>query len=93
MLALELEELHLLLAFLLVDGASLLGTSLDGVDACLQLNHLVELRLLFVLKITDFLDQSVLTMLSLQLFAHGKSYGAKKFKKLRAKPLQKSSKF
>lgn len=71
---LVVEELDLIGSLLLLTFTSLIVSLGDGFDLALKLNHFVRLLLLFGLKLLDFLLKVGLTVLGLQLFAHGKCH-------------------
>ena len=68
------EELDLISSFLLLTITSLVISLRDGFDFALELDHFVGLLLLLGFKLLDFLLEICLSMLSLQLFAHGESH-------------------
>ena len=70
-LRLLLEELDFLLALLSVIFSLLLDDALDGLNLGLLLNHLLQLLLLSLLKLSLLLGELNATMLCLELLAHG----------------------
>lgn len=69
---LVLEELKLLLTLLILDFLALRVALFDSLDLCLQLNDFVLLLSLARFKVSNALLEVSLTVLSLELFAHGK---------------------
>ena len=74
--SLVVEELNLFLALLALDLAPRGIARLDGLDLALKLDHFVRLLLLLGLELNDALLKVSLTVLGLQLLAHGKGHGA-----------------
>ena len=74
--SLVVEELNLFLALLALDFAPRGIARLDGLDLALKLDHFVRLLLLLGLELSNALLKVSLTVLGLQLLAHGEGYGA-----------------
>lgn len=71
---LVLEELNLLLALLGFDFLALDVALVNGVDLSLQFNNFVILFCAFGLELGNALLEVRLSVLSLQLLAHGEGY-------------------
>ena len=69
---LEGQELHFFFALLEIDLLALFVANLECFDSFLELKHAILLAFLFVLELGDLVHKSLLAMLSLELFAHGK---------------------
>ena len=74
MRSLVVEELNLFLALLRFNLAFGGIARLDSLDLALQLNYFVGLFFLFGLELSDALLEVSLTVLSLELLAHGEGH-------------------
>lgn len=75
MALLKLQVLEFLFSLLRVDVLSLLTTLVDGLDFGFQLNDFVVLGSPALLELCDASIEVGLSVLGLQLFAHGEGYG------------------